>query len=188
MAKFRYFLLLILVLAVAFFTRWLLTSVEQPIGPGSGRFRHDPDYFLSNFTTIIYDKDGIPNYNIKAQHLKHFPDDDTQEITKLEVEYITATGERWLAFAEKGIIKDNKTILQLRQNVILKRKTSDPIRMLEVNTQELDINLVEKQAQTDAQVKILGKNSDINATGMIIDLESGTLTLKSKATGHYDPK
>lgn len=188
MGKLRYILLLIIVLAVAFFTRWLLTSVEEPSARDPGLSRHDPDYFLTNFSTIVYDAKGIPSYKIKGRHLQHFPDDDTIEITQLEFEYLTGNKEPWLAQADKAILAENKNILKLIDNVILKRKTNEPAKALQINTKTLTVDFAKKRAFTQSRVKITGKNSKINAVGMIIDLESGVLTLKSKATGRYVPE
>ena len=39
--------------------------------------RHDPDYYIENFTAIGMDETGERKYVLEAERLAHFPDDDT---------------------------------------------------------------------------------------------------------------
>lgn len=39
--------------------------------------RHDPDYYIENFTATGLDKDGKRRFVIEAERMAHFPDDDT---------------------------------------------------------------------------------------------------------------
>ena len=39
--------------------------------------RHDPDYYIENFTATGLDKNGDRKFVIEAERMAHFPDDDT---------------------------------------------------------------------------------------------------------------
>lgn len=39
--------------------------------------RHDPDYYIENFTATGLDKNGERRFVIEAERMAHFPDDDT---------------------------------------------------------------------------------------------------------------
>ncbi|MEO0368651.1 MAG: LPS export ABC transporter periplasmic protein LptC [Pseudomonadota bacterium] len=39
--------------------------------------RHDPDYYIENFTATGMDENGDRKYVIEAERMAHFPDDDT---------------------------------------------------------------------------------------------------------------
>lgn len=39
--------------------------------------RHDPDYYIENFTAIGMDETGERKYVLEAERMAHFPDDDT---------------------------------------------------------------------------------------------------------------
>ncbi|MFT5571338.1 MAG: lipopolysaccharide export system protein LptC [Cryomorphaceae bacterium] len=39
--------------------------------------RHDPDYYIENFTATGLDKNGQRKFVIEAERMAHFPDDDT---------------------------------------------------------------------------------------------------------------
>ena len=187
MSKFRYLFLLILVLLVTLFTRWLLTSVEKPTDAPPTETRHDPDYFLSDFRATIYDHKGQPNYRVDASHLDHYPDDDTMELKVVRIEYDDADQQRWQATSDRGIAYKNIEVLQLDGNVEVKRLTNNPDKMLTIQAEKLRFDFIKQQASTKTQVKITGKNSNINAVGMHVDLNTGLLTLESRARGHYVP-
>jgi len=188
MGKFRYILILLIVLAVAFFTRWLLTSVEEPITREPDLLRHDPDYFISNFKSTVYGKDGSPDYYLQARQLNHFPDNETMEIASLNLRFINKDNRVWLASADRGVVYEDSNILRLNQNVILKRETQVAAERLQIATEELQIDFNAKKGTSTRQVTILGDSTHINAVGIEIDMESGELTLQSEATGHYEPR
>ena len=49
---------------------------EQPEDPNYTE-RHDPDYYIENFTATGLDKSGKRRFVIEAERMAHFPDDDT---------------------------------------------------------------------------------------------------------------
>ena len=188
MGKFRYILILLVALAVAFFTRWLLTSVEEPDKVERDLLRHDPDYFISNVKSVIYDKAGSPAYRFEAEHLEHFPDNESMEIKKLKVTLVDKEGQTWLVFADRGILYKRTEILQLNENVIVKNDTKVSADKLELQTDQLRVDFANRVATSPSAVKMFGQNSTISAVGMKIDMTSGELTLLSNAKGHYVPR
>lgn len=187
MGKFHYIAVLIVVLAIATLTYQLSTSIEQAEDTTDPSLRHDPDYFISNFKATMYDKSGAANYLMTAQHLEHFPDNDTVEAQQLMVRYFDTTKQVWQASSSTAIGYKNIETLQMSGNVKIERQTNNPDKNLLLETDELRIDFKLKLASTDTKVKIIGKNSTINATGMDINLDKGTLTLKSQARGQYVP-
>lgn len=39
--------------------------------------RHDPDYYIENFTAVGMDENGQRRYVLEAERMVHYPDDDT---------------------------------------------------------------------------------------------------------------
>ena len=187
MSKLHYIIVLIVVLAIATLTYQLSTSIDQSAQLADPNLRHDPDYFLSNFKATVYDKSGHANYQMAAQHLDHYPDTNTIEMKELSVEYIDKTKTTWKVTANKGIGYHKTEILDVTGNVKINKLTPDPEKNLLMETEVLHINFPAKLASTDAEVKIIGKNSTINAKGMDINLDDGTMTLRSEARGQYVP-
>lgn len=188
MNKARYILVLVAVLVLATFTRWLLTSVEEPGRVTPPEARHDPDYFLENLRATVYDKGGIANYRIDAEYLEHFPDDDSMELRKPHIEDLRDPKQPWVVTANTGTAYENIQTLYLRGNVVILRSGPSAGQQIRLDTEELRIDFVGRQASTAHEVKITGKNSKITATGMTVDLQAGQMTLLSEAWGRYVPE
>ena len=57
---------------------WLQFGIiEQEQVVFDGNERHDPDYYIDNFTATGMDKEGRRRYVLEAERLVHYPDDDT---------------------------------------------------------------------------------------------------------------
>ena len=57
---------------------WLQFGIiEQEQVVFDGNERHDPDYYIENFTATGMDKEGRRSYVLEAERLVHYPDDDT---------------------------------------------------------------------------------------------------------------
>lgn len=57
---------------------WLQFGIiEQPVEDFDGDERHDPDYYMENFTAIGMDEKGRRKYILEAERMVHYPDDDT---------------------------------------------------------------------------------------------------------------
>lgn len=57
---------------------WLQNSLmEEKPEQRDYNNRHDPDYYIENFTATGLDKNGQRRFVIEAERMAHFPDDDT---------------------------------------------------------------------------------------------------------------
>lgn len=58
---------------------WLQFGIieQQPVNKFDGKSRHDPDYYMENFTAIGMDDEGRRKYVVEAERMVHYPDDDT---------------------------------------------------------------------------------------------------------------
>lgn len=63
---------------------WLqIGLLEDPkVRPIPGDTRHDPDYYVENFTATGVDETGENRYVLEAERMVHFPDDDTALLDK----------------------------------------------------------------------------------------------------------
>jgi len=188
MNKFYYLLVLIVVLAIALISRWLLTTVETPTGRVAPEARHDPDYFLENFKITVYQPNGAPAYHLDATHMNHYPDDDTMTMQNLKLDYRDDENQTWITTANNGVAYQNIEVMQLDGDVRIHRQTPKPDQAITITTTSLRIDFPNKHASTEAEVKIFDKNSTITAKGMDVDMAAGHLTLLSQARGHYVPK
>lgn len=80
MTKLHYLTALLLITFLAIISGWVFESIEKHPILTKEKPRHDPDYFLKNFTATTMDSKGKPAYQVKAMHLKHYPDDGSMEL------------------------------------------------------------------------------------------------------------
>ena len=79
--------------------------------------RHDPDYYIENFTATGLDKNGQRRFVIEAERMAHFPDDDTALLDFPHViEYEQGTSPRH-TYADSGWMSSSGDEILLTGNV-----------------------------------------------------------------------
>lgn len=79
--------------------------------------RHDPDYYIENFTATGLDRNGQRRYVIEAERMAHFPDDDTALLDKPHViEYEIGMAPRH-TYADSGWMNSTGDEILLTGNV-----------------------------------------------------------------------
>lgn len=63
-------------------TFWLDQANRDEGDGGRSKLRHDPDYWVDEFTVRRYGLDGTVRHALTAKRMEHFPDDDTTEIAQ----------------------------------------------------------------------------------------------------------
>jgi lipopolysaccharide export system protein LptC len=79
--------------------------------------RHDPDYYIENFTATGLDKNGQRRFVIEAERMAHFPDDDTALLDFPHViEYEQGSAPRH-TYADSGWMSSSGDEILLTGNV-----------------------------------------------------------------------
>lgn len=79
--------------------------------------RHDPDYYIENFTATGLDKNGQRKFVIEAERMAHFPDDDTALLDSPHViEYEVGFAPRH-TYADSGWMNSTGDEILLTGNV-----------------------------------------------------------------------
>ncbi len=97
---------------------WLQFGIieEQPVSFDSGQ-RHDPDYYIENFTAVGMDEQGQRRYVLEAERMVHYPDDDTALLDNPHVvEYENQSAPRH-TYAESGWVSSNGNEILLTGSV-----------------------------------------------------------------------
>jgi len=90
--------------------------------------RHDPDYYVENFTATGLDKNGERRFVIEAERMAHFPDDDTALFDYPHViEYQKGSAPRH-TYADNGWMSSSGDEIILTGNVkiVLEADASGP--------------------------------------------------------------
>jgi lipopolysaccharide export system protein LptC len=97
---------LLLLGMLAGLTYWLDLASRAPTGTDDGKSRHDPDYIVTQFLAKRFDTEGNLQHTLTAEELRHYPDDDSSEITLPHLIYhrapVTTISARTAQISSKG--------------------------------------------------------------------------------------
>lgn len=186
MNRLGYFLLFVIVIAIAATSSWLLNKVEvQPfnlIKPP----RHDMDYFLTNFNATVMDKEGKPHYILTGTRLEHFPDDHSIDITLPRIKLFRKKLSPWHVKAAQARVLNKGSLIYLNGKVSMQRPRSKTEPEVKLDTRNLTIKTDLDYAETRDAVFIQTGKHRLKAIGMRVYLADGRLELLSNVEGLYN--
>lgn len=186
MGKFRYLVVALLVIGIAFFTSWLLRTLGETPLVKTGAPNREPDYFFEEFIATARDKQGKISYRVEAKQLEHFPYNYSMTLEKPYIELFNKDDKPWQTWAEQGIFFEKRQLATLSGKVRIHRaadKTNQPVTLL---TESITLDMDKKIAKTTADVQVTSGEDILNATGMMVDMKSGRVELHSKVKGKYE--
>ena len=90
-----------------------------------GHERHDPDYYIENFTAVGMDEKGVRRYVLEAERLVHYPDDDTALLDNPHIIQYEEGAPPRHTYSESGWISSDGNEVLLTGNVRVIQKVSD---------------------------------------------------------------
>lgn len=178
-------LLLVLVAALSW---WLQRSVVTESESSVDQVRHEPDYYMENFESTSLDEMGRPAYQLDAENMLHFPDDDSATLEKPHLIVFRGEEEFWDIRAESGLVLNKGESVILQGDVIILRVRPGDEEALQVYTSDLTVRPDEKYVETDAEVTIKDGQGVTRAVGMWADLNQRRVELLSNVRGTYVPQ
>ncbi len=144
MKLFEKVLLLGVVAALATLSLWMQLGVlEQPAPPVDVTERHDPDYYIENFTAYGVDQTGQRKYVLEAERMVHYPDDNTALLDKPHViQYESGRGPKHV-YADSGWMSMDGDEVLMTGNVRVIRAEGEGTAPAVTTTDKLHINLEE---------------------------------------------
>ncbi len=187
MTKLHYLTALLLIVILAVMSGWFFKSIEKYPILTKEKLRHDPDYFLKNFTATTMDSKGKPAYQVKAKLLKHYPDDGSMALQQPLFSFYKNNIKTWTAQANEALISKNNKKIQLKGEVILNQiisanKSNSPLRL---TAEQLTIEPEKNIAYTQSQIKLYKGNNTIQSLGMKANLNKNRIEFLSKTRSHY---
>lgn len=187
MSKLHYLTALLLIVLLAVVSGWIFESIEKSPILTKEKVRHEPDYFLKNFTSTTMDDTGKPAYQVKADHLEHYPDDDSMKLQKPKFSFYKDNVKTWTAEANEALVLNNNEKIKLKGNVTLKQipdsnKNNVPMTL---KAEQLTIEPERNIAHTKSKVKLSQGKSYIQAIGMRADINKNKIEFLSKTRSHY---
>ena len=171
---------LVILLLLGALSLWLERAVQ--VGTDShGIQRHDPDFWVENFSVRRFGPGGQLQNSFTAARMEHFPDDNTSNVTLPRIKYYRTPPVS--VSAQRGLIgKDGKQI-DLVGQVQIEQSGHDGSLPLQVQTLQLSAFPDEERALTSSPVTIIQGRTRITGSGFEIDNKSGVSTLHGRVSG-----
>ena len=175
----RWLVGLILVLLAAG-TTWYLRQLEEARLPLDRGSQHEPDFFMEEFTSLIMDARGVPHRKLTAERLDHFPDTDTNELTKPHLELYNDGEAPWHVVSERGWVSPDREEILLQGRVFVWQDSQTGQRVIDIVTRDVRVTLDDQYAETEEPALIRTPDSETHGLGLPAFLDQGRFELLSQ--------
>ena len=103
---------------------WMPTALLERTVFFDGATRHDPDYYIENFTATALNEQGVPKHTLRGHRLTHFPDDQTTEIIRPDLTQFSADSPPIRSRAALGYLSPDGKVLRMVGEVRVARSAS----------------------------------------------------------------
>ncbi len=172
-----------ILLALTILTFWLRYATELPEPNRDGKHRHDPDYIVSDIVLRKLDQNGQLKYTLKAVEVRHYPDDDTTDLLKPNVDYQYVRKPPLTISSERGHVSQKGDRIDLVGSVRLYRPASGRDEELTASMPDLTVFPDDEHAFTKSPVVLTRGNSWLKGVGLQVNNRTQTYVLESQATG-----
>ena len=177
-----------LMLALASLTFWLRYATEMPEVRHDGKNRHDPDFIVSDGTLRKIDATGRLQSTLQASEIRHYPDDDSSDLTKPRLTYLYTTRPNVSIAAERGHSNKGGQQVDLYDKVQITRAASEKGEEMNGYTEQLTVLPDDEKAYTKNPVLITQGKSWVKGVGMQADTRAQTYVLESQAVAVLESK
>jgi len=172
---------------------WLVRSLpsffNETVAPS---VRHEPDYFLQNFSVKSFDSQGRLMRELSGEHAQHFPDTDTLDIQKVQLRGHSQEGQQVNAVADKALAKGDGTQVTLVGNVHISQPASTSATGLraatEMRSQEIKAFVKEERLVSDVPVEVRRGQDLFTAEKMQMNSKTGEYELSGRVRGTVHPR
>lgn len=111
-------------------TYWLVRTTPPSGGVAVARVvRHEPDYFMDNFSVRTFDAAGRLRTEVVGLKARHFPDTKWVEIDNIRVRSFDEQGRVTTATAQRGLTNEDSSEVQLMGEARVVRE-ADPVEVV----------------------------------------------------------
>lgn len=163
---------------LAALTFWLEAASRSGAPVNDGKTRHDPDYVINNFTVKKLGVDGQLQHVLKADELRHYPDNDTTDVVEPKLTYFGGELPMHLTSRYARLGPEGKTAL-LQKHVFGWREAGAKSPEMTFATERLMVLPDDELASTDEFVTLTHGKSKTTGTGMDVDNKARIINLHS---------
>ena len=165
---------------------WLKESLE--VGPERRpRPPHTPDYWIERLSAKTTDENGDVRRYLKAESMRHFPDDDSTELTRPELLLLEPGKPPWKIRSANGWVSPDGELILLQGEVHIDREEAEGVLPVHLETRDLRVQPGDEYAQTDEPVRATSGPHWVEAVGLEAWLRAPVrIKLLADARGHYE--
>lgn len=144
---------------------------------------HLPDRYMSDVTFSNFDDEGKLKQKIKVHEAKHYAQGNLMQYINPTLVFYSDSGGDWKLTAKKGLSRSGFKFLELNNNVILHRDSSENNPEITAKTSKLSAETKLGIVSTKEAVTITQPGITINGMGLEGTLKTGNLhTLSNTKT------
>lgn len=171
---------LALLAILAALTFWLERVTQGTVVDGS-KARHDPDFFVENFSVRRFNPEGMLQHTLHSRKMLHYPDDESTDLVAPRLTYHRAPPTR-VSSDTAWLDRDGKHV-RLDGNVRVVRGNTNGGPETVLSTSVLHAVPDDEVAHTDAPVTITQGMTVIKGTGLHTDNKTQISVLSGRAHG-----
>jgi lipopolysaccharide export system protein LptC len=179
-----------LLMVLTLLTFWLRYATELSEPNRDGKYRHDPDYILSDIVLRKLDQNGQLRYTLRAADVRHYPDDGTIDLLSPHLLQQNRQEDKppVTISADRGHVSNDNERIDLYDNVRIYRRPFGKYEELTATMNELTAFPDDEKAFTKAPVLIRQGQSWVKGVGMRVDNRAQTYIIESQAVGFMERK
>jgi LPS export ABC transporter protein LptC len=154
----------------------------------SGAAVDERGYYLNDATLTELGPDGRPRVVVRAKSIEQQLADQSVNLAQLELDYTTQKQGQWHVTADRGRMPSDRGSLLLQGNVRVVGAAERSTGNATILTDELAYDTRTNVVQTAAPVTVEFGPHQLQARGMRVGLNQGTLRLESNVNGQFKPQ
>ena len=162
---------------------WWLAEEARRFDTVPRKLTHDIDYYADKITLTRMDEKGRAQYTIDADHMVHFADDDSGELTRPRVVGVRADRPEMRIHADLGKTSNESQEVRLFGNVEMRRAAAPGLPELLAKGPYLMLLPEQEIVKTDQPFVVTQAGSRITARDMQYDNGDHTLHMDGGKDG-----
>jgi lipopolysaccharide export system protein LptC len=153
---------------------------------------HEPDYFMHEFSVKTFDAAGRVRTEVQGAKARHYPDTLWLEIDGVRVRSFDAQGRTTMATAQRGLINEDSSEVQLMGNAAIVRESihvqgSAASPRMEYRGEFLHAFINTERVESHKPVELLRGQDRFAADRMEFDNVEQVLQLSGRVRGTLAP-
>jgi lipopolysaccharide export system protein LptC len=187
------YLPIILMGALALSTYWLVRNTPIFGAPAPApTVRHDPDYFMHQFSVKTFDSAGRLKSEISGTEGRHYPDTDTLEITNARIRSINPDGRVTVATGNRALSNSDASQVQLfGKAIVVREPTTDAaghvLPRMEFRSEFLNAYTNTERVSSNKPVTLTRGDDQFAGDSMNYDNYDGVLNMTGRVRGLLVP-